>query len=124
MTENNSASAPVTDVNCVSSPAQKLPALRERRVGTFTFGVTLVAAGLAMTAALFFPALDLRLFLRFSPLVLILLGTEVLLSSRKEGRMKYDWLGMLLSFFLVLLALGVFFASWSILHFQDKIFYW
>jgi len=84
----------------------------------------LVAAGLAMTAALLFPVLDLRLFLRFSPLVLILLGTEVLLSARKEVRMKYDWLGMLLCFFLVLLALGVFFVSWAMLHFQDKFIHW
>lgn len=124
MTENDSASAPVTDVSRAPSSAKKLPVPRERRVGTFTFGVTLVAAGLAMTAALLFPTLDLRLFLRFSPLILILLGTEVLLSSRKEGRIKYDWLGMLLCFFLVLLALCVFFASWAMLHFQDEFFYW
>ncbi|WP_369284132.1 hypothetical protein [Oscillibacter sp. GMB15532] len=124
MTENNSASAPVTDVTHVPSSVLTSPTPRERRVGTFTFGVTLVASGLAMTAALFFPALDLRLFLRFSPLVLILLGTEVLLSARKEGRMKYDWLGMLLCFFLVLLALGVFFVSWAMLHFQDEFIHW
>lgn len=132
MTENNPASAPAAnasrasaaDVNCVPSPAQKSAFPRERRVGTFTFGVTLVAAGLAMTAALLFPVLDLRLFLRFSPLVLILLGTEVLLSARKEVRMKYDWLGMLLCFFLVLLALGVFFVSWAMLHFQDEFIHW
>lgn len=124
MTENNPPSASAADVNRVPSPAQKSISSRERRVGTFTFGVTLVAAGLAMTAALFFPALDLRLFLRFSPLVLIFLGTEVLLSARKEGRIKYDWLGMLLCFFLVLLALGVFFVSWAMLHFQDKVIQW
>ena len=124
MTENNSASAPVADVSRVPSPVPTPISPRERRVGTFTFGVTLVAAGLTMTAALFFPALDLRLFLRFSPLVLILLGTEVLLSARKEGRMKYDWLGMLLCFFLVLLALGVFFVSWAMLHFQGEFIRW
>ncbi|WP_294853731.1 hypothetical protein [uncultured Oscillibacter sp.] len=122
MTQNNLANALAAESGPIPAPKPVSP--RERRVGTFTFGVTLVAAGLAMTAALFYPALDLRVFLRFSPLVLILLGTEVLLSSRKEGRIKYDWLGMLLSFFLVLLALGVFFASWAMLHFQDEIIHW
>lgn len=126
MTETNLSSATAAESSRFSSAAAapKPVVIRERRVGTFTFGVTLVVAGLTMTAALFFPALDLRVFLRFSPLVLILLGTEVLLSSRKEGRIKYDWLGMFLCFFLVLLALGVFFVSWAMLHFQDEFLYW
>lgn len=119
MTENKLTAAPAAGREA-PSPAEAKPApARERRVGTFTFGVTLVAAGAAMTAALFFPALDPRLLLRFSPAVLILLGAEVLLSARKDGRIKYDWLGMLLCFALVLLAVGVFFVSWLLLRFPD-----
>ena len=124
MTENNPARVSVADASCAAASAPKSVPPRERRVGTFTFGVTLVAAGLAMTAALFFPGTDLRLLLRFSPLVLILLGIEVLLSARKDGRIRYDWLGMLLCFVLVLLALGVFFVSWVMLRFPEGVPLW
>ena len=119
MTENNLADA------CFerepASPAEsRIASGRERRVGTFTFGIVLVIAGIAMTAALFFPSLDFRLFLKLSPAVLILLGMEVLLSTRKGGRMKYDWLGMLLCFVLVMLALGVFFTAWAMARFPEE----
>ena len=126
MTENNPTSAPTAGRSTGPAPSSEANSLppRERRVGTFTFGVTLVAAGLAMTAALFFPALDLRLLLRFSPLVLILQGIEVLLSARKSGRIRYDWLGMLLCFVLVTLALGVFFVSWAMLRFPEGVPLW
>lgn len=83
-----------------------------RRVGTFTFGVVLVVTGLAMLAALFFPQLDLRQLLRLSPLVLISLGVEVLLAARGGGRLRYDWVGMLLCFFLVLASTALFSAAW------------
>lgn len=123
MTENN-----LTDVCSEREPASptefKAVSGRERRVGTFTFGIVLVIAGIAMTAALFFPSLDFRLFLKLSPAVLILLGTEVLLSTRKSGRIKYDWLGMLLCFVLVMLALGVFFTAWAMTRFPEEFLRW
>lgn len=123
MTENNSADARIEREP--ASPADSKPVSgRERRVGTFTFGIVLVIAGIAMTAALFFPSLDFRLLLKLSPAVLILLGTEVLLSTRKGGRIKYDWLGMLLCFVLVLLALGVFFTAWAMTRFPEEFLHW
>lgn len=94
-----------------------------RRVGTFTFGVVLVVTGLAMLAALFFPQLDLRLLLRLSPLVLISLGVEVLLAARGGGRLRYDWVGMFLCFFLVLAAMALFSAAWYFTYWQDCPFF-
>ena len=73
-----------------------------RRVGTFTFGLVLVATGLGMLAALFLPQLDLTLLLRLSPLALISLGIEVLLAARDGERLRYDWVGMLLCTLIVL----------------------
>lgn len=124
MTDSRPITAPVPGHG--SDPASEPGSLprRERRVGAFTFGVTLVTAGLSMMAALFFPALDIRLLLRCSPAVLVLLGVEVLLSARKGGRMKYDWLGMLLCFVLVLLALLAFFAAWAMLRFPEGASFW
>ena len=90
------------------------PERPQRRVGTFTLGVTLLAAGAAMLAAMFFPALDLRWALKLSPLILILLGIETLLAARGGGRVKYDWLGMLLCFVLTGAALCLCAAAWYV----------
>lgn len=102
----------------------KPPSGRERRVGTFTFGLTLIAAGLGMAAALLFPHWDGSFLLRLSPLVLVSLGVEVLASTRREGRIKYDWLGMLLCLFLLCLGLGLFGLSWGMMHYAEHYFPW
>ena len=83
-----------------------------RRVGTFTLGVVLVAAGCGMLAAVFRPQIDVRWMLSASPVILILLGVETLLAARGGGRVKYDWLGMFLCFILVGAALCMYAAAW------------
>lgn len=88
------------------------PQPRQRRVGTFTLGVTLVASGVAMLIAMFFPDLDLRWALKCAPVILILLGVETLLAARGGGKIKYDWLGMLLCFVLTGAALCMCAAAW------------
>ena len=87
-----------------------------RRVGTLTFGLVLVACGLAMLAALFFPNLDLRWVIKLSPLALICLGAEVLLSARQGGRIRYDWVGMILSGLIVGMSMCFFAAAWWALY--------
>lgn len=94
-------------------------AVPARRVGTFTFGLVLVATGLGMLAALFFPQLDLTLLLRLSPLALISLGIEVLLASRGGGNLRYDWVGMLLCSLIVLAAMAWFSVAWYLTYWQD-----
>ena len=84
-----------------------------RRVGTFTFGIVLVAAGLAMLASMFAPRLDMTWALKLSPLALVSLGAEVLLAARGGGRVKYDWVGMVLCCLIVVTALGLFTAAWT-----------
>lgn len=85
----------------------------QRRVGTFTLGVVLVTAGLGMLASLLWPALEIGWLLKLSPLILVALGTEVLLSARGGGRVRYDWLGMLLCFLLVGAGLCLYAAAWA-----------
>ncbi len=81
-----------------------------RRAGTLTLGVVLVAAGTAMLVSLFWPALEAERLLKASPLILILLGVEVLFAARGGGKVKYDWVGMLLC--VVLVGAGmVFYAA-------------
>lgn len=88
----------------------------QRRVGTFTLGIVLVASGLLMACSLFWPELDLSWVLKGAPLILILLGVETLLAARGGTSIKYDWAGMLLCFFLTAAALLMYLASWWLLY--------
>lgn len=87
----------------------------QRRVGTLTLGAVLVITGCAMLAALFWPELDLRWLLKGAPLILVSLGVETLLAARSDGRVKYDWVGMILCFLLVCAALCMYAAAWWLL---------
>ena len=87
-----------------------------RRVGTVTAGITLVAAGCAMLAKLFFPDAELLWLLRFSPAILIGLGVETLLASRSNTRLRYDWAGILLCFLTGCAGLAMTTAAWYMLQ--------
>ena len=93
--------------------ASEQAARPQRRVGTFTLGVVLVAAGLAMLASLLWPRLEIGWILKASPLILVALGVETLLSARGGGRVRYDWLGMILCFLLVGAGLVLYAAAWA-----------
>ena len=90
-----------------------------RRVGTFTFGLTLVAAGCAMLAAMYWPGFDLQWMLQLSPLLLVCLGIETLIAAKGSQRIKYDWVGMFLCCLIVCTALGLFAVTWLSLHYPD-----
>lgn len=92
------------------------PGAPVRRVGTITFGLVLVVCGIAMLIAMFFPDLDLRWLIKLSPLALICLVAEVLLSARRGGRIRYDWVGMLLSGLIVGMSMCFFAAAWWALY--------
>lgn len=79
---------------------------RVRRVGTFTMGLCLVVAGLALTLGMFRPTTDFSLLLKLTPLVLVALGVEVLVASAtaKEQKLKYDFLSMFVCFLLIVCA--------------------
>lgn len=74
-----------------------------RRVGSFTLGVCLIAAGIFFLLAYFVPGVDWKLMLKIAPAVgLILLGGEVLFFAARPGRWKYDFWSVLIC--LVLMA--------------------
>lgn len=73
-----------------------------RRVGTITMGVSLVAVGALLLAGQLGRVNVLEL-LRWSPVVLILLGVEILMGYglSRGGRVKYDFLSMLVCLMLI-----------------------
>ena len=75
---------------------------KPRRVGTLTMGLSLVAAGGVLLAGQFGLVNSLEV-LRFAPVILILLGIEILVGSAlcKGGKMRYDLLSMLVCFVLI-----------------------
>ena len=85
----------------------------QRRVGTFTLGAVLVTAGCGMLVSLLWPRLEIGWLLKASPLILVALGVETLFSARGGGRVKYDWLGMILCFLLVGAAMVFYTAAWA-----------
>ena len=85
----------------------------QRRVGTFTLGIVLVAAGTGMLVSLLCPQMEIGWLLKASPLILVALGVETLLSARGGGQVKYDWLGMILCFLLVGAAMVFYTAAWA-----------
>ena len=85
------------------------PPRKVRRVGTLTMGVALILTGAAIGISLVWPAFDLTLIFRLCPLILVVLGCEVLVSSFIKGdvKLKYDFLSMLVCFVLIVASLGV-----------------
>ena len=89
---------------------------KPRRVGTFTLGVVLVVSGGLMLVSMFWPQLDWAWALKCSPLILIGLGAETLIAARGGGKVKYDWVGMVLCFVLVCAALCLYAVAWWMLY--------
>ena len=73
-----------------------------RRVGSFTLGVCLIAAGIFFLLAYFVPGVDWKLTLKIAPAAgLILLGGEVLFFAARPGRWKYDFWSVLICLVLM-----------------------
>ena len=89
---------------------------RQRRVGTFTLGLTLVVSGGLMLVSMFWPELDLTWALKCAPSILIGLGVETLAAAKGGGKVKYDWVGMVLCFVLVCAALCLYAMAWWLLY--------
>ncbi len=107
----------------MNEPVKRTDRKPARRVGTFTVGATLIAAGCAMLAKLSCPNLDLIWLLRLSPCILIGLGVETLLASRTNARLRYDWAGILLTFLVGCLGLFMTGAVWYIMQHPEYIGY-
>lgn len=121
MEQTDRTAAAATSAASTTIPAK--PETPCRRVGTFTFGVVMVISGLAMLAAMFFPAVNITVAAKLAPLALVSLGIEVLLAARGGGRVKYDWVGMLLCTIIVCTALALFAMAWCIVH-EPAYYHW
>ena len=95
-----------------------------RRVGTFTLGVVLVVCGILMAVSMFCPGLDLTWALKGSPAILIALGVETLLAAKGGGKVKYDWVGMILCCLLVCTAVCLYAITYMMVWHPEYIWCW
>ena len=73
-----------------------------RRVGSFTLGVCLVAAGIFFLLTYFVPGFPTQPVLRIVPAAgLVMLGGEVLFFAARPGRWKYDFWSVLICLVLM-----------------------
>lgn len=92
--------------------------LNGRRVGTLTLGIVLIVFGILFVARIIQPAINYDFILNCWPLILILLGAEILVSYilNKEDKIKYDGWAIALIVLLSFFALGMAGAEFIIDH--------
>lgn len=88
----------------IEPPAKREGDKPTRRVGTLTMGFSLIAVGIVSLFSLFDPAFDWALVAKFSPIILVLLGCEVLFRyvADKGAKLKYDFLSGFVCLCLIL----------------------
>ena len=75
---------------------EKTTPKKTRRVGTLAFALVLILAGVLLMLYQIVPAFTLLQIVKFSPVILIVLGIEMLVYSAKpDVLVKFDWLAML-----------------------------
>ena len=90
--------------NETGSAAPEMPGKQPplRRVGSFTLGVCLIAAGIFFLLTYFVPGFPTQPVLRIVPAAgLVMLGGEVLFFAARPGRWKYDFWSVLICFVLM-----------------------
>ncbi len=92
---------------------------KTRRIGTATLGMGLVAFGILFLIRTFVPAFSYIWLVRLSPLLLISLGLETLLSLRSTENTKwlYDKTAVFLMIALTCFALVLSAGEWVWTHF-------
>jgi hypothetical protein len=77
--------------------------MKNRRIGTFTLGVSLVAAGVLSIFSLFTGFVNIFTVMKLSPLILVSLGLEILITNAvcRDEEMHIDGWAILVIFILI-----------------------
>lgn len=78
---------------------------KEKKIGRVTFGMTLIIVGLVILLQLILNFDIIKYVTMFWPIILIVLGIEVIYYSKKNDiNIKYDILGIILTFLVLFVA--------------------
>ena len=79
--------------------------MKERRMGTITFGCLLVALGFIIFASMLFEIELLRGVLYAWPVILIAFGTEIIyFANKSDVKIKYDIAGLIISCMILFIS--------------------
>ncbi|MCL2052282.1 MAG: DUF5668 domain-containing protein [Lachnospiraceae bacterium] len=104
--------------------------IRIRRLGSVTFGIVLIGTGLLMSLNVIFPSLNINMLFRFWPLILVILGVEVLIGSQfkstevirpdgqviEQNKVIYDIPAVIMMGITLFVAFMLAFAEWAVRH--------
>lgn len=95
--------------------------LKGRRVGTLTAGIVLVTFGVMFLLRLVNTTINISLIASLWPVILVLLGIEIILSYiiNKEEKMQYDFGAIILIIILAFFAMGMGITEFIITHLED-----
>lgn len=96
--------------------------LRTRRVGSVTFGLTLILFGVLFLLHIVVPSLHYEIIFQFWPVVFVLLGIEILVENHRSNaencRFIYDFPAILMLVILLLFAMVMAAADFSLHYYQ------
>jgi hypothetical protein len=92
--------------------------MRERRVGTFTLGIGLLLFGILFIIRTFSPIISYGIILKLWPVILIILGCEILANyyKTKEDNLRYDKASIFLILLLSFFSMGMGFMQFVFEH--------
>lgn len=93
--------------------SEEVKAIKSRRVGTLTLGICLIIFGILFLVHMILPALSYGFIFRLWPCIFIVLGVEILLSTRSQNvEFRYDKAAIFLVIVLTFFAMGMACADW------------
>lgn len=96
--------------------------LRSRRVGSVTFGLTLILFGILFLIHMAIPSLHYEMIFQFWPVVFVLLGIEILVENHKSNanqcKFVYDFPAILMLVVMLLFAMVMAAAEFSLHYYQ------
>lgn len=94
--------------NAVMTGPEAAETVKTRRVGSVTFGLTLIVFGVLFLVHMAAPSLNYEMIFNCWPIVFVLLGVEILVENRKSNAAGYKFVYDFPA--ILMLALMLFFA--------------
>ena len=89
----------------MSEPEKNRDSIRTHRVGTVTCGLTLVLYGILFLVRMVYPSLNYKVIFDLWPLILVILGIEILLSSSGKNKEQQKFIYDFPSFLIVVMMM-------------------
>lgn len=111
------------DVDVMSIQKEESGGMKTRRVGSITFGLTLILFGILFLIHIAVPSLNYEVIFNCWPLIFILLGVEILVENHRSNaagcKFVYDFPAILMLIMMLLFAMVMAAVEFSIRYYQD-----